>query len=191
MGGYGSGRWRWHSKKDIVEDCRILDVNRWTREGILRVGVQKFGGWRWCHHVTGEESSSIGYELNTTEMAFSWVRLYYTFTRTQEQVDYTVMLQTTPLYSGGIRWWFTCPLKADGRSCLRRISKLYLPPGGRYFGCRHCYNLTYQSAQEHDTRIDFYRKHPEALMAALERIKGDRPDCSKALLALKAMKWRA
>jgi hypothetical protein len=28
------------------------------------------------------------------------------------------------------------------------VGKLYLPPGGRYFGCRHCYNLTYTSCQE-------------------------------------------
>jgi hypothetical protein len=86
---------------------------------------------------------SIGYELNTTEMAFPWVQLYYALTRTREQVNYTVMLQTTQLNSRGIRWWFTCPLKVDGRSCLRRVSKLYLPPGGCYFGCRHCHNLTY------------------------------------------------
>jgi hypothetical protein len=28
------------------------------------------------------------------------------------------------------------------------VSKLHLPPGGRYFGCRHCYDLTYTSCQE-------------------------------------------
>jgi hypothetical protein len=26
MGGYGSGRWCWHTKKDVVEDCRVLEV---------------------------------------------------------------------------------------------------------------------------------------------------------------------
>ena len=25
------------------------------------------------------------------------------------------------------------------------MQKLYLPPNARQFGCRHCYNLTYQS----------------------------------------------
>jgi hypothetical protein len=28
------------------------------------------------------------------------------------------------------------------------VGKLYLPPGGRYYGCRHCYDLTYTSCQE-------------------------------------------
>ncbi len=34
------------------------------------------------------------------------------------------------------------------------MKKLYLPPGGRYFGCRRCYDLTYESAQQHDKRVD-------------------------------------
>ena len=35
-----------------------------------------------------------------------------------------------------------------GRSCGRRVGKLYLPPGGRYYGCRYCHELTYTSCQE-------------------------------------------
>jgi hypothetical protein len=76
MGGYGSGRWRGHSKKGVVEDCRVLDVTRWTREGILREGVHHFGGWKWCNAATGEGTSSIGYEVNTADIAFPWIRLY-------------------------------------------------------------------------------------------------------------------
>jgi hypothetical protein len=29
-----------------------------------------------------------------------------------------------------------------------RVGKLYLPLGSRYFGCRHCHELTYASCQE-------------------------------------------
>src|SRR5918994_916097 len=116
MGGYGSSRWRGHMKKDIVEDCRVLDVNRWTREGILRDRVHHFGGGKWCDAATGEETSSIGYEGNTTDMAFPWVRLYYIFTRTQEHIDYTISLRTTRAYFGSLHWWFTCPLLKLGRS---------------------------------------------------------------------------
>jgi hypothetical protein len=28
------------------------------------------------------------------------------------------------------------------------VGKLYLPPSGGYFGCRHCYHLTYTSCQK-------------------------------------------
>jgi hypothetical protein len=56
---------------------------------------------------------------------------------------------------------------ADDVPCDRRVAKLYLPPGGRYFGCRECYRLTYRSAQEHDARVGALLKDPEALEAGL------------------------
>jgi hypothetical protein len=28
------------------------------------------------------------------------------------------------------------------------VGELHLPPHGRYFGCRHCHDLTYTSCQE-------------------------------------------
>jgi hypothetical protein len=185
MGGYGSGRWRGYSKKDVVEDCRVLDVNRWSREGVLRAGVHHFGGWNWYNTTTGEETSSMGYEVNTTDIACPWVRLFYTITRTQEHMDYTIRLQTMRPTFGGLHWWFTCPLLRLGKSCNRRVSKLYLPPGGRYYGCRRCYDVTYQSCQESDKRVSVLRKHPEALMALL---KGDVKalPTSQLLLGLRA-----
>jgi len=38
-------------------------------------------------------------------------------------------------------------LTVNGVACNRRVGKLYLPPGGRYFGCRACYDLAYRSSQ--------------------------------------------
>jgi hypothetical protein len=186
MGGYGSGRWRRHSKKEIVEDCRVLDVNRWTREGILREGVHHLGGWKWCNAATGEETSSIGYEVNTADMAFPWIRLYYTFTLTQEHMDYKICLQPAQPSFGGLRWWFICPLLQHRRPCNNRVAKLYLPPSGRYYGCRHCYDLTYESCQESDKRVSFLRKDPEALMALLKGSVEDLPT-SRLLLGLKVL----
>ncbi len=150
MGGYGSGRRYWHTKKTTVEECRWIDVSRWSREGIIAPRVYQMGSWRWSDAHTGEERASIGYEVDTTGTV-PWVRLFYTITRgrdKREEVDYKVCLQTTKPYFGGVRWWFTCPLTSGGRYCGRRVSKLYLPPGGTYFGCRHCYDLTYTSCQE-------------------------------------------
>jgi pyruvate-formate lyase-activating enzyme len=53
--------------------------------------------------------------------------------------DYEVSLVTTPCYYGGVRYWFSCS------SCGRRVAVLYLAPGGVYFRCRHCNNLSYWS----------------------------------------------
>jgi hypothetical protein len=165
MGGYGSGRWGLHTKKDTVEDCRFLDTNRWGREGILGEGLRRYGCWTWWNARTGEQTSSIDYEVDTTDMACPWVRLSYTVTASQAKIDYRIRLQTTHLHFGGTRWWFTCPLVVHGRVCARRVGKLYLPPGGRYFACRRCYELTYTSCQESDKRVSFLRRNPEAFMA--------------------------
>lgn len=65
--------------------------------------------------------------------------------------------------------------------CGRRVRKLYLGPGGTYFACRHCYNLTYESAQTHDPRMSFFLNRPEAALAAL-----DGKDWSRKFLAMRA-----
>ena len=64
------------------------------------------------------------------------------------EMDYVVHLVSALPHFGGVRWYFLCPLVHEGRPCLHRGEKLYLPPGGLYFGCRKCYDLTYTSSQE-------------------------------------------
>jgi hypothetical protein len=59
-------------------------------------------------------------------------------------------------------------------------------PVCRYFGCRQCYRLTYDSAQKHDARVDFLRRHPEQLAEILENLDGT-PD-GRLILAIKAMR---
>jgi hypothetical protein len=102
-------------------------------------------------------------------------------------VELPIRLETTPLHFGGGRWWGRCPLVVDGIQCFRRVAKLYLPPGGRYFGCRRCYGLTYASAQEHDKRVDALRRNPEALERLMGNLKGASP--RDLILALKATRF--
>ena len=63
-------------------------------------------------------------------------------------MDYVVRLDWTKLHNGGRRWWFLCPLEQEAGKAPRRVGKLHLPPGARYFGSRQAYGLTYQSSQE-------------------------------------------
>ena len=148
MGGYGSGR-RWRSKKDTVEDCWDLDVNWMVREGVFDGGKWCSGAIRWSDPLTGEETSSLGYQVNTPQR---WLRLHYRLPEQDESFDYKVQLTTTALPWGGVRWWFICPLITNDYTCGRRVGKLYLGPGGRYYGCRHCNDLTYKSCQESHKR---------------------------------------
>ncbi len=193
MGGYGSGRWGLHSKATTVEECRSLDVNRWMREGIIVPDTRRWGGWAWTNSHTGEQTASLGYEADTRGRV-PWVRLFYTITpRGGEPVDYDykiLLASTIPNY-GGRRWWFVCPLVKGGRSCYRRCGKLYLPPGGRYYGCRQCYELTYASAQEHDPRVSRLVNDPLALYSLMRGAIDDAGDdtfisASQLILALKA-----
>lgn len=190
MGGPGSGNhyhWWRGSKKTVVEDCRELDVNRWVREGVIRPGAHLTGGWKWSDARTGEEKSSISYEVCTLDPAAPWVRLIYTVIGTQDRFDYRARLTATRLRSGGLRWWFVCPLAVRDVPCGRRAGKLYLPPRGHYFGCRHCHKLTYTSCQQHDPRVSRFRRTPGALAAILQNPEA--ASLPQLMLALKAFDW--
>jgi hypothetical protein len=145
------------------------------REGILKSGVRRQGSWAWFRdEARTKETSSIGYEVNTRDVP-PWVRLFYTLTKSKEAIDYRIGLVTTRPRFGGLRWWFICPLVVNGRSCGRRVVKLYLPPGRRYFGCRHCYDLTYTSCQEsrkYDSAFRFLAQDTGYDFATVKRLMG-------------------
>lgn len=190
MGGYGSGRWAWHSKKDTVDDCRTLSIFDLKREGVLEQGIRRFGSWVWRNAHTNEQRASIGYELNTLQ-AVGFIRLYYTVSHWQGDkfdMDYWVRLATTPCQFGGERWWFVCPLATNGQDCKRRVGKLYLPSGGRYFGCRHCYDLTYRSSQESDKQVQALKRL--GMLAILQGMKTGEVDFMKGVRALPNDFWR-
>ena len=135
-------------KKDTVEDCRSVSIS-FLRENDYFCGYRSGGiVWKNCY---GEETSSIGVTVSTMD-GDSYVRFQYISTdrNTGEKTeyDYKVRLTTTPCNFGGVRYWFNCPLSRNGVYCGRRVGKLYKAPGAVYFGCRHCYNLSYESRNE-------------------------------------------
>ena len=191
MGGYGSGRWAWHTKKTTVEECEALDISGLYREGLLGWDRRWWGSWQWTY--TSGQKNTIGLEIDTTDRTSPWVRLFYKITSGWNEgrdLDYKVRLQTTRPHFGGWRWWFTCPLVVGGQPCGRRVRKLYLPPGGVYFGCRHCYDLTYRSSQESDKRVSALRRRIyDGTLNPLEAMERREVD---PILILKAMErlWR-
>jgi hypothetical protein len=141
MGGFGSGRSATGARKRTVEECLALYANEWTREGILRQGMDEPGVWQWFRDDDPEqERGCIGFHVKT-EGDSGFVTLEYTLGsgEASERLIYDIELLTTRPFLGGLRWWFSCPM------CGRRVAKLYL--GGRRFGCRTCHNLTYRSTQ--------------------------------------------
>lgn len=170
MGGWGSGTWSRWNKKNTVDDGLSLDINKLVRDGLLARDFA-LGSLRWTNSRTEKETASIGFILEPLASGLI-MRLHYSNTGRngdKESLNYPIQLQTTRPYYGGRRWWFTCPLVVKGQPCGRRVGKLYLPPGEKYFGCRHCYDLTYQSCQESDKRLNFYLKNTAAMWEAMQR----------------------
>ena len=119
-----SGRVGWRAK---CEHLLSIDVRRWARDGHLS---RYYFGWQWSRD--GEKTGNIGVWGHGD-------RIELDYTKDEEKYRYSVHLTYTPCYLGGKRVWFRCP----SIHCQRRAAKLYL--GSRYFACRRCYRLAYQS----------------------------------------------
>jgi len=110
----------------------------------------------WNIHGMSEEVGSVRFEVARVGGKAVFLNMDYALNlEDQDQnVNQTIGLQHTRLCSGGLRWWFICPGMIDGKPCLRRVRKLYLPPGCLYFGCRHCYDLAYMTSQNPEARVE-------------------------------------
>ena len=113
------------------------------------------GNLNWS--CNGKPSGNIGY-IVYLKNGYPEITLQYTIVKSEKEMDYPIKLTTTNLYWGDKRWWFICPLVKGGKPCYRRVGKLYLPPGYEYFGCRHCYELTYTSCQESHKYDSLFKK---------------------------------
>lgn len=120
-----------------------------------------FSGW-----MSGTITWTSGYNENKSRVSVQvstmndedYMRLQYTqtdyYSGEKKDFDYKIPLQKTPCHFGGNRYWFTCTLYKRGVYCGRRVAVLY--KDGDWFGCRHCYELTYSSRNTNRR----YRYHP-------------------------------
>ena len=137
MGGVGSGSWYRFDKKTTTDECQTIDVRYLHRNGLLQPG-HSFS-LRWSR--AGRQTGSIGGVAYDARVTF-----FYRHRRGPgdewEDVKETVELDWTACNFGGERPWFLCP----GADCGRRVALLYGP--GRYFLCRDCYDLRYETQRE-------------------------------------------
>jgi hypothetical protein len=140
VGGIGSGSWYRFNKKTTTDECQSIDVRHLHHNGLLRPG--RLFSLRWSQ--AGRQIGSISGLAYDDRVIF-----YYRHRRGMgdewEEVKETVALEWTSCNFGGERPWFVCP----GADCGRRVAVLYGP--GRYFLCRHCYDLCYESQREDKT----------------------------------------
>jgi len=131
--------------KAEADGLNQLDINWLRREKILEDNCWSNRSVTWTHRPSGQQSS-ITVHASLTEGEHH-IKLIYTVTHrsdgSKEEVEYTVPIASTPCHFGGCRYWFVCSLSRNGGYCGRRVSKLYFID--KYFGCRHCHDLTYAS----------------------------------------------
>jgi hypothetical protein len=137
MGGLGSGNRYRFSKKTTTEECHSLDIRDLYRKGLLKPGTCFRSSWS----RAGKGVASIRGFVYQDQVVLSY-RHRSGLGGEWEDVKEPVPLEWTVCNFGGERPWFVCP----GVACGRRVAVLYGP--GKYFLCRHCYDLSYQSQRE-------------------------------------------
>lgn len=135
--------------KDTVEGNLFIDVRYLNRQGMLEPGFHSLSWTR----GDGEPAGSI-----TLKAEQDMITLIYSskrYGKDPEQVRQNISLTWTPAHFGGRRPWFFCG------NCGGRVAILY--GAGKYFACRKCYDLTYRSCQESDSRFSRWINSPAAL----------------------------
>ena len=139
-------RYYYWDRKTTVDEATQLSIFKLKEFGLL-CGYSR-DTLTWTRRSSGHKSS-IGIVVDIKEL---YAKVNYTNTngRTGEKtdLDYKINLTTTPCNFGGVRYWFRCPIVKDGQYCGCRTGALYIAGGGKYFGCRDCYNLSYESRNE-------------------------------------------
>jgi len=108
----------------MVEACPQLDIRKLNRRGL------RFG-WQFLTFTNGASVKFVG-----TAGA-----LKFSYQASGIPVEYEVSVVKTRMHFGGHREWLVCP------RCRKRFAILYL--ADRYFACRQCSGLFYQTNHEH------------------------------------------
>lgn len=150
------GRWSW-SDRWTVEESKSITTKFLNQHHYFDGGI-RWGSLTWSRN--GQETGNISLQVSTVE-GDEHIRFMYTQTDRQTgektELDYKARIVSTACHYGGKRWWFICPLVVNGIPCNHRVGVLHLA-GGKYFGCRHCYNLTYTSCKESHRFDSLFRK---------------------------------
>lgn len=139
--------------KSEADWCKKIEI--WW---LLR-DIKEKGGYKYTTVSWGEDGSRGRISVQVSVFGDDkYARFIYTQTDNstgeKKDFDYKVPIVETPCHLGGIRYWFKCPLYKNGQYCGRRVGVLY--KDGDWFGCRHCYDLTYASRKVNKR----YRHYP-------------------------------
>src|SRR5579864_7503350 len=146
------GRRPWTTRL-TVEDCLPLTVESFHRARTWECisGATGTASWTSSQGVLGKVDYTM--QDDTDGVAIRIPRQYTRICGALRLLEECLIpITTTAPHLGGKRHWFRCPIVRNGKTCGRRVGRLYLPPGAAVFGCRRCFYLTYRSTQRHDKR---------------------------------------
>lgn len=144
-------------RKDLVEDCMILDIPK-------------------LYRLTGEYGRELDGQGNPVAVKAGTLvsdkNVICAFVEDRELAISTTIpdgkgnidvapLDWTDCNFGGKRVWALCP------KCQRRVGRLYRPPGKIRFLCRDCYGLIYRSSRESGNRLNELKRRIKRLSAKL------------------------
>lgn len=125
-----------------TDDVKRIDAASLRKAGYLRMGKLDGMTLSWSRRGEPAGAISVDFQMNTWPEK-SFIDLHYVShsnrDEAEEKLDYRVSLLSTFCRYGGMRWWFQCP----DASCERRVRILY--QSGKYFVCRKCARLWYDS----------------------------------------------
>jgi len=144
----------YHSAKQEADYLKKIKISTLKKYGFLKGGYIS-GTMKWEGNFMNKESG-INIAVSNFEQETK-VRLGYSIEMMNkgiyETIDYNLPLTTTDCNFGGRRYWFICNLTSNGKYCGRRVGNLYKL--GKYFACRHCHNLSYDSRNENRRFRDY------------------------------------
>lgn len=146
-----------------VEECARLSITDLRRFGLFHERFGRWGSCRWSD-ANGNKIRAIVFRLLNDTTAGLTVEIRedvgISLPTLQNSPQQIIPIMTSRCHFGGVRRWFICPAVQNCVPCRRRATILYATSHERLFACRQCHNLTFESAQRHDSRLDALVKLP-------------------------------
>ena len=159
MGGSGSTRWRNNQKKALAEESIPLELSKIAHRS-LKDPSWSAGTFQWS--VGGEPIATVRYAIIASDGEPAIQVTADDYREGQAgRLTQTFPLTAVKTFPGRSRLFAICP------DCGGRMAKAYWPRGREGYACRKCSRVSYPSNQREDKRVNYFRKNPEACIAAL------------------------
>lgn len=172
MGGMGSGSWMRLGSRSTVDSQHTINVSYLKKQELLESG--KSGSLTWS--CKGKQTAAINYQVKDNGIQLIYNHLDNN-TKEWQAIKQFVFFDYTPCHYGGQRVWLRCT------ECNRRVTALH--SAGKYFLCRHCYGLNYQSQHE-----DFYDRQLSKAQSIRTKLGGSASLASPFPKKPKGMHWQ-